>query len=125
MKRDANGKDPGKSYRKGLSTIDVMRMFPDDESAASWIVGARWPDGPKCPHCGSDRVQAGAAHPTMPFRCCACRKRFSVRTGTVMADSKLGYQVWVAIATYLLTTGIKGVSSMKLHRDVHITQKSA
>ncbi len=60
----------------------------------------------------------------MPYRCRDCRKRFSTRTGTVMEGTKLGYQTW-ALATYLLTTGIKGTSSLKLNRDVGITQKSA
>ena len=69
-------------------------------------------------------VQSGAAHPCMPYRCRGCGKRFSVRTGSVMTESKLGYQVWV-IAIYLLTSGLKGVSSMKLHRDLGITQESA
>ena len=41
-----------------------------------------------------------------------------------MHNSPLGCQTWV-FAIYLLTTGIKGVSSMKLHRDLGITQKSA
>ena len=49
---------------------------------------------------------------------------FSLRSGTVMQGSKLGYQVW-AIAIYLITTGLKGVASMKLHRDLGITPKSA
>ncbi len=41
-----------------------------------------------------------------------------------MQNSNLGYQVW-AIACYLMSTNLKGVSSMKLHRDLKITQKSA
>jgi len=41
-----------------------------------------------------------------------------------MEGSKLGYRVW-AVALYLMTTSIKGVSSMKLHRDLGITQKTA
>ena len=41
-----------------------------------------------------------------------------------MAASNLGFQVWL-LAVYLLVTGIKGVSSMKLRRDLGITQKSA
>ena len=41
-----------------------------------------------------------------------------------MHSSKLGYQVW-AIAIYLLTTSLKSVSSMKLHRDLRVTQKTA
>ena len=53
-----------------------------------------------------------------------CRKRFSPKTGTVMQGSKLGYQVW-AIAIYMISTNLKGVSSMKLHRDLNVTQKTA
>ena len=60
----------------------------------------------------------------MPFRCRDCRKRFSARTGTVLEGSNLGFQTWV-IAIYLIQTSLKGVSSMKLHRDLSITQKSA
>ena len=41
-----------------------------------------------------------------------------------MQGSKLGYQVW-AMAIYLLATNLKGVSSMKLHRDLDVTQKTA
>ncbi len=60
----------------------------------------------------------------MPYRCRDCRKRFSVRTKTVMEASNLGYQTW-ALAIYILTTSLRGVSSMKLRRDLGITQKSA
>ncbi len=41
-----------------------------------------------------------------------------------MRISNLGARVWL-VATYLLSTGIKGTSSMKLHRDLGITQKTA
>ena len=99
-------------------------MFPDNETAEGWFATVRWPHGPVCPHCESASVQSGAAHPTMPYRCRKYRKRFSVRTATALASSNLGYRVW-ALAIYLLTTGIKGTSSMKLHRDLGITQKSA
>ncbi len=115
---------PGKHYREGLTLAEFFRKFPDDATAEAWFAKTRWPDGPHCPDCDSERVQSGAAHPTMPYRCRDCRKRFSVRTGTVMAQSKLGYQTW-ALATYLLTTGIKGTSSLKLHRDLGIRQATA
>lgn len=101
-----------------------MRLFPDDDTAAQFFADERWPDGPRCPYCDSERVQSGAKHKTMPYRCRACRKRFSVKTGTVMEASNLGCQTW-ALAAYLLTTNLKGVSSMKLHRDLGITQKTA
>ena len=119
-------KAPGKSHREGMSLIQAMRKFPDDATAEAWFARVRWPHGPACPECGSMNVQTGASHPTMPYRCRErkCRRRFSVKMGTVMESSKLGYQTW-AIAIYLFLTNLKSVSSMKLHRDLDITQKSA
>ena len=118
------GNAPGKSHRTGISLTAIMRMFPDDATAEAWFVEQRWPDGVACHHCGSTNVLDGAKHKTMRYRCRDCRKRFSVRTGTVMESSKLGFQTW-AIAMYLLTTSLKGVSSLKLHRELEITQRSA
>ena len=119
-------KAPGKSHREGISLIEIMKRFPDDATAEAWFIERRWPNGITCPHCGSVNVQTGAKHKTMPFRCREkeCAKRFSAKTGTVMEGSKLGFQVWM-IATYLMTTSLKSVSSMKLHRDLNINQRSA
>ena len=119
-------KAPGKYWREGISLIDITRMFPDDATAERWFAELRWWGEPECPVCHSTNVQSNCQHKTMPYRCREkkCGKKFSVKTGTVMESSKLGYQVW-AIAIYLLTTSIKGVSSMKLHRDLGVTQKTA
>ncbi len=119
-------KSTGKSYREGISLVELFRRFPDDATAETWFVSRRWPEGVHCPHCGSDNVQTGAKHKSMPYRCREkeCAKRFSAKTGTVMEGSNLGFQVWM-IATYLLSTSLKSVSSMKLHRDLDINQRSA
>ena len=119
-------KAPGKFHRTGLTLVELSRMFPDDATAERWFAEQRWPEGLHCPYCGSTNVQSGAKHKTMPYRCREkeCAKRFSVRTKTPMESSKLGFQVW-AIALYQVTTNLKGVSSMKLHRDLGITQRSA
>ena len=63
---------------------------------------AEWP---ALPVLRLTNVLSGAAHKTMPYRCREkeCRKRFSVRAGTVMEASNLGYQTW-AIAIYLSLT---------------------
>ena len=117
-------KAPGKHYREGMSLVEVMRKFPDDAAAERWFTKVRWPDGVHCPHCGSTNVQDGTKHKTMPYRCRDCRKWFSVKTGTVMQSSKLGLQVW-AVASYLLTTGLKGQSEHETASRFGITQKSA
>ena len=117
---------PGKHEREGMSLVKLFLMFPNDDAARIWIESIVWPEGPRCPHCRTDNVQSGIKHKSMTHRCREChgKPRFSVKTGSVMQSSKLGYQKW-AIAAYLVTTSLKGVSSMKLHRDLEITQKSA
>lgn len=117
---------PGKHYREGLTLQKFLQIFPDNKTTENWFIKQRWPNGIACPECGSMKVKTDCKHKTMPFRCREreCDTRFSVKTGTVMQSSKLGYQTW-ALAFYILSTGIKGTSSMKLHRDLGITQKSA
>ena len=119
-------KAPGKHQREGISLKKLMDMFPNEDAARKWLESEIWPDGPHCPHCGSLNVQHPIKHKTMTHRCrdCENRPQFSLKTGTVMTGTKLGYRDW-AIAVYLLSTNLKGVSSMKLHRDLEITQKSA
>lgn len=116
-------KGPGRADREGLSIIELFRMFPDDQAAERWFEKQRWPNAISCPDCGSLRYGV-VGHRTMPYRCRECRRYFSVRKGTVMQASKLGLQQW-AIAIYMATTSLKGVSSMKLHRELGITQKAA
>jgi len=107
-----------------MTLQELFRQFPNDEAAEEWFTGIRWPDGVKCPKCGSDNIQERATRKPQPYRCRSCRKDFSVRTGTLMHGTNLGLQTWV-VAIYLLNTGIKGVSSMKLHRELGVTQKTA
>ena len=119
-------KAPGKSDREGITLLHLTRLFPDDATAEAWFRERWWPNGPHCPRCGTTNVQCDIKHPTMTHRCRECPKRpmFSMKTGTLLEGSKLGYQTW-AFAVYLVTTSLKGVSSMKLHRDLGVSQKTA
>ena len=119
-------KAPGKAHRKGLTLFQVAEMFHDESEAQAWLAELRWPDGPFCPECGSFHVQSDIQHATMTHRCrdCPSKPFFSLRKGTVMEGSKLPYRVW-AVGIYLFTTNIKGISSMKLHRELGIGQKAA
>ena len=116
---------PGKSHREGISLLQFMTLFPDEATSESWFESCRWGDEIHCPHCGSlDRIKVRKNRKPMPYYCGSCAKYFSVRTGTCMAESKIPLQKWV-IAIYMHMTSLKGVSSMKLHRELDITQKSA
>ena len=118
---------PGQHYRKGITLVEAVQKFGDDAAAESWFVERRWPNGIRCVECDSDRIHTrkpSARRKTPTYHCNDCKKDFTVKTGTIMHDSRLSLSKW-ALAFFLFSTNLKGVSSMKLHRDLGITQKSA
>ena len=116
-------KAPGKAHRKGLTLIQLMEMFPTEEAARKWFESVLWINGRCCGKCGSVRTTQ-ATHKYMPYWCSDCRSYFSIRTGTAMANSKVPLHKW-AIAIYLCLTSLKSISSMKLHRDLGVSQPTA
>ena len=116
---------PGKSYRKGISLKEAVMEYGDDAKAEQWFIETRWPDGVTCPFCDScEGVVERKSRKPQPYHCKVCRKDFSVKTNTLMHGSKLPLSTW-AMAYFIFTTHLKGVSSMKLHRDLGVTQKTA
>ena len=124
---------PGKNTRKGLSLTGFFRLFPDENASEQWFEQVRWgvpdttggiPSGMYCPVCGSTgRIRRRANRRPLPWWCGDCNRSFSVRARTVMEASNFSLKDW-ATALYLNVTSLKGVSSMKLHRDLDATQRS-
>ncbi|MYJ11907.1 MAG: IS1595 family transposase [Gemmatimonadetes bacterium] len=116
-------KAPGKSYREGITLMELADMFPDEESALKWFEERFWPNGRVCGHCGGTNT-IEATHGQMPYWCPDCRSYFSIKTGTLLEYTQLPLRKWV-YAIYLHLTSLKGISSMKLHRDIGVSQKTA
>jgi len=110
--------------RTGISILELTRMFPDEQTAMRWFENVRWGGNRCCSHCNSKATTRTGCNTPMPYRCKDCRKFFSVKTGTVMEKSKVSYQKWV-FGIYLISTSLKGVASLKLHRDLGMTQTTA
>lgn len=116
---------PGKAHRKGISLKAIIKLFYDEEKANEWFVERRWPDGIRCAYCESERISNRKSKRKTPqYHCKDCGRNFTVKTNTIMHDSKLSLCEW-GLAFYLHVTNLKGVSSMKLHRDLEIRQPSA
>ena len=117
-------KAPGKSFRKGLTLIEVMGIFPDEAAATRWFESNVWPTGRCCGKCGATNTTEVPNAKPMPYWCPDCRGYFSVRTGTAISHSRVPLRKW-AIAIYVELTSLKGISSMKLHRDIGVSQPTA
>ena len=117
-------KAPGKAHREGLTLVELMDMFPTEEAATEWFESAIWPDGRYCGKCGSVDTREVPSGKPMPYWCRGCKSYFSVRTGTPIARTNVPLRKW-AIAIYLCLTSLKSVSSMKLQRDIGVSQPTA
>ena len=107
-----------------FSIIDFFQKYPTEEAAEKYFEKLRWGEKIVCPHCGGEHISECKDKKPMPFRCKSCRKHFSVRTGTMLAESRLPLQKWL-LAIYILTNSKKGVSSLQLAEYLKCTQKTA
>jgi transposase-like protein len=114
-----------------LNLASLSTLFVDDDKAREFLEAKRWPDGPTCPHCGSNKVYTLTPKPTSKrpvrpgvYKCGACRKQFTVRIGTIFEESKIPLCKWL-MAIHLMTSSKKGISSHQISREAGITQKSA
>lgn len=113
-----------KDKTETLSTFAFFAKFPNEESARTYFETNRWAGEAHCGHCGSTNVVECKDHMPMAYRCRDCRKHFSVRTGTVLAESRLPLQKWL-LAIFMMTSARKGIPSTQMARELGITQKSA
>lgn len=104
------------------SLLQMMQAIPDEQTAINHFTAIRWKRGAFCPACGSTKVYHFSDKRN--HKCGDCRKRFSIRVGTIFEDSKLPLRTWL-LAIWLITSHKKGIASTQLAKDLGITQKSA
>ena len=105
-----------------ISTFQLFKLFPDQESARIYLESILWPNGPTCSICQSrDRITARKGG---YYRCLACNDDFTVRTGTIFGRSHVPLHKWL-YAIYLLVTARKGISSVQLSKEIGIRQSTA
>ena len=111
--------------KKFDNLMQLFRAFPDEQSAIDHLTAIRWANGKFCPLCGNaDEAKIGTLTGTNTHKCYACRKRFSIKVGTIFQDTKLPLRTWFA-AIWMITNHPKGIASTTLATDLGITQKSA
>lgn len=104
---------------------DLFKKFSNEEVCREYLAQQRWNGTPVCPYCNYHkkiyRIENGKR-----YKCGNrdCHKKFSVTVGTVFEASNVPLQTWFA-CIYLVTAHKKGISSLQLHRDLGVTQKTA
>jgi transposase-like protein len=94
------------------------KIFCDEILARDFIETTRWPDGPCCTRCGSQKViRMGGRTQAGMLLCRECRKKFTCRMGTSMEHSHIPLHKWLQ-ALLIVTTGDRRLSPQRLKRDL-------
>jgi transposase-like protein len=114
-----------KTYKKNtaMSSKELRKMFSDEETARKFLEKHRWGNIPTCPHCDSQNATV-LKNRKGYYTCNGCGKQFCVKTKSIFASTKIALTDWF-IAFYYLVTDRKGISSIKMSKELGITQKSA
>ena len=103
---------------------EAITYFSNPDNCVAYMAAKRWPNGVTCPTCGSTKVRYDAK--TWRWQCAShhAKRKFSLKTGTVLEDSPLGLDKWLPVV-WLVTNCKNGVSSWEIHRAMGVTQKTA
>lgn len=102
--------------------MDAILYFSDPMICLETVSKAKWPKGPTCPKCQSQRLSF--LRTRRMWTCLDCRKQFSVKVGTIFEDSAIGLDKWLT-AMWLIANCKNGISSYELARDIKVTQRTA
>jgi len=118
---------------ENLNLATLAKHFSDEHAAWELVESIRWPDGPVCPHCGSDDKsyrlknrpkKSSEISPRRLWKCASCRKQFSCLVGTIFERSHVPLSKWL-LATHMMCAGKNGVSAHELHRQLGVALKTA
>lgn len=96
---------------------EFMQRFATDAACYEFLRDSRWPDGFRCPKCGS--AKAYDRSDRWGVKCAGCQRVTSVTAGTVMDNTKLGARMWL-IAAWLFVTSKRGISAKELQSQLGV-----
>ena len=101
--------------------MEFLDRFGTDDACLEYLRAVRWPEGFKCPVCGS-RDGWMTARGTM--YCRQCDRQTSLTAGTILHNSRTPIRKWF-VGVWLLCTQKTGVSAKTLQRELRIGYKTA
>ena len=103
-------------------------IFTDEAAARTYLEWLRWPDGAVCPFCGGKtgvKELHGASMGDGWYHCRACRKKFTVRVGTLYQRSHVPLHKWLAATHLICTSKETRVTANMLRRVIGVSYKTA
>jgi transposase-like protein len=110
------------SEEQEINLSELTEGSPNEEKCRAYLEGLRWPDGVKCPRCGSDKISRIKTRDQLD--CDPCRYRFSVTAGTIFHDTHLPLWKWFA-AVNLIVESDGEISASEIKCAIGVSYKTA
>ena len=121
-----------------LTLKEIRQQVTCEADAYAVLEKLRWPNGPACPHCGTDKAyflkpKNGTSRATGPkktmsqrrvWKCANCRKQFSVLTGTIFHGTKVSVETWLMVMVQMCSAK-NGISAREVERMHGVTPETA
>ena len=88
--------------------IDAVKYFASIDNCLTYLIPIRWSNGIACPNC--DSKEHSFLSTRHIWKCKACKKQFSIKQGSIMEDSPLGYDKWLC-AIWLIANAKNGITA--------------
>jgi len=111
-------------FQTGLSMAEFMDRYGSEDKCEAALVTSRWPDGFRCPACGTKTHSTFARSGRRYWQCGSCQHQCSVTSGTIFEATKLALTLWF-VAMHLLTQSKNNVSALELKRHLGVCYKTA
>lgn len=103
------------------SIIELVQKFPTEEECYTRLEKIRWNKNVVSPFDKTSKVYKCKGH---NYHCRNTGKYFNVKTGTLFEASNIKLQKWF-LAIWIITSHKKVIYSLQLHKELHVTQKTA
>jgi transposase-like protein len=104
--------------------LEAVKYFASPENCREYLVSRRWPNGVRCPQCGSESVYFDSSRNGWECKTRHPKRKFTLKTGTIFEDSALGLDKWLP-CVWIIANAKNGVSSHEIARSLGVTQKTA
>ncbi len=94
---------------------EFQARFSTDHACRRYLGESRWPEGFRCPRCGSAEAYELATRAV--FKCKPCSQQTSVTARTVLHRTRVPLTRWFW-AAYLVATHTPGISALQLQRQL-------
>jgi len=111
-------------FQKGLGLPEFLDLFGGERQCETHLAEIKWPNGFKCPKCGETHHSEFRKNDRPYYQCSSCRYQSSLTANTLFHGSHLPLTIWF-MALYFVSEAKTQLSSLELHRLIHVNHKTA